>query len=625
MKVYKYGLASPSAERDRILDQMHCAHRYRNVLVEIERGRRAAERATLSAVAPESAALEAAVAATAARVDAAILAIRRERARTRKRSEPEALKAKLKAAKDAKKIAFNALRDLRRTLRESPTVAAERDRISELALGLGRGARALSGLAKSGPHYGAWGTYQLVEEAAKQSFSDLPLFAPDGVTPQDPRFERWNGCSKAVSVQIQGGADWAAVTSGEHPQLRITPPDERAWLKVPENGWAARRRFARQGQLQLCLGTDANGERVYGTWRLDMHRPLPRGATIKRATVHCRETGPHHEWSLDLVIDAPEPAVQPATVGGAVALDVGWRLMGGELRVVGWSDSAGDAGELRLDAALIAALRAPDHVRSRRDSLFDLAVLRLARFLDVNPAVPDAVRDAAEGLKTWKSAARLRRLRDLWREAGPPVTSDGAHAYAALDAWAGQDWFDWERESRLRDAALRRRRDLYRVFAYRLAQQYDTIVLEQFDLRALARKAPVEGGAENETARSNRQLAALSELRDCVINAARAAGRTVPAMPSADTTRQCPACGVVADRDAESTVVLHCRACDAKWDQDVQGAAPVLLGRWRERPADAKILVAARADSAVPEKAESRRARVARLRQEKLDRMRKAS
>jgi len=43
------GLAAPHQEFDRIVDQMRCAHRYRNTLVEIERGRRAAERAMVTA------------------------------------------------------------------------------------------------------------------------------------------------------------------------------------------------------------------------------------------------------------------------------------------------------------------------------------------------------------------------------------------------------------------------------------------------------------------------------------------------------------------------------------------------------------------------------------------------
>ena len=42
--VYRYGLLAPTLEADEVAAQMRAAHRYRNTLVEIERGRRTAIR-----------------------------------------------------------------------------------------------------------------------------------------------------------------------------------------------------------------------------------------------------------------------------------------------------------------------------------------------------------------------------------------------------------------------------------------------------------------------------------------------------------------------------------------------------------------------------------------------------
>ena len=619
--VYRYGLASPHVEGERVLDQMRCAHRYRNELVEIERGRRQAERAIHATASAAVAHLVAMAEQADKDVAALVTEIRRERSKTRSRSDTSEQREKLRNAKAIKSERTLTLRQARKDLREAPDQVAARDILSERARGLQRGARQLSGLAKSGPHFGAWGTYQLAEEAAQASFAKTPLYAPDGFTPNDPGFVRWHG-EGAVSVQIQGGASVEDITSGRHPQIHVSLPDERAWLKMPGNGWSARRRYARHGELSLCLGTDADGTRIYGRWRMDMHRPLPVGARIKRATVHRRVSGPHAYWSLELTLDCPLSAVVEPVAGGAVAVDLGWRAMDdGSLRVAGWADTHGHYGDVCLEPKLLRALREPDEIRSARDARFDMQILRLARWLDAFRSVPEWLRTSTTSVRQWKSPARLHALRNRWQTArfeGDEI------AFHDLDAWVTADTHYWEQECRRRDGALRHRREVYRVFAAKLATTYSAIVLEQFDLRTFAvRQGADADKAENETARSNRHLAAVSELRLAVLNAARSRRRTAVSMPAHDTTRTCPSCGLVEDRNAAMAIMLSCE-CGATWDQDSQGAAPVLLARWRERPGDAKVLVGARIGQEAndfEEKAESRRERIKRLRTAKLARM----
>ena len=245
--VYKYGLATPHENLDKVLDQMLLAHRYRNTLTEIERARRAAERRLIASSSQQIAMLTAQADVLDREVQRLLTEIKRERARTRKRSEGQDQKVALQAVKSARAETVRVLRETRKSQRESPDLVAARDILSERAGELRVGARAISGLAKLGPHFGAWGTYQLVEEAAQQAFAKTPIYAEDGITPNDPKFVPWTG-DGAVSVQIQGGATLADVT-GEHSQLRITLPDERAWLKMPGNGWCARHEYARHAEL----------------------------------------------------------------------------------------------------------------------------------------------------------------------------------------------------------------------------------------------------------------------------------------------------------------------------------------------------------------------------------------
>src|SRR5271157_5906341 len=48
VKIYEYGLLPPTVNAELVDDQMRAAHRYRNVLVELERERRTRVRAILS-------------------------------------------------------------------------------------------------------------------------------------------------------------------------------------------------------------------------------------------------------------------------------------------------------------------------------------------------------------------------------------------------------------------------------------------------------------------------------------------------------------------------------------------------------------------------------------------------
>jgi len=125
-----------------------------------------------------------------------------------------------------------------------------------------------------------------------------------------------------------------------------------------------------------------------------------------------------------------------------------------------------------------------------------------------------------------------------------------------------------------------------------LARTYGTVVLEKFDKRDVARRPKTEDEGEARPARSNRQLAAVSELCGCIEEAGTSRGRTVVQVPCANSTRECPECGRVEDRRAAENVNISC-SCGHVWDQD-DGAADTLLGRWRERPSDAKTAGSAR-------------------------------
>jgi hypothetical protein len=262
VRVYKYGLRPPIQNEPLVQEQMRAAHRYRNTLVAVEQARRAAVRAVRSAH-PEIAVLEADYRDASAALDGAVDSIRRERARTRRRTETAAMRESVRACRAARKTAAVALFDVRRRI--APELAAANDEINERAAELRRNARYHCGLGEGGPHFGAWGTYLLIE-AADQTARKTPI--DDGSDARDPRFVRWAG-NGAVGVQIQGGMTMAELTSGRSTRLRLDSVPTWSTPRPPTCKDSPR--LLRL--LHARVGSDAR-EPIWASWPTPLQRRL---------------------------------------------------------------------------------------------------------------------------------------------------------------------------------------------------------------------------------------------------------------------------------------------------------------------------------------------------------------
>jgi hypothetical protein len=655
--VYRYGIAAPHEGADLVEAQLRAAHEYHCALVRIERERRAQERAVRSESSAELRDAEAAVQGMDAACAWLAAEISLARKAARKRAETAAMRFGIAAARAKLKQAKGDLFALRERLRgQCPECRAAKSEIMPCdhvgpearALRLALDAVDLRAREKIREAYGQspayWGTKLVVDKAMAASRA-MPIYAKDGTSPNDPRFPRFDG-GGCLAVQFQNGLsgqeafadddrlqltrpawpeEWLASqtlsTDVGRPGKRppgVRPDGTRAPASKPDGTPArwVRDRAVRHGQLRMCVATEGRGKPLWASWRLDYDRPLPEGATISWACVYRRMRGPHAEWSLCLTVDVPAPAVADAPKPGAAAVDVGWRQMPcsrgakchgqrtdcHELRVAGWQDDAGKKGELRLNAQDLYALRSPSEIRSERDRSFDRIKAQVARWIRESADAPQWMRQAAAHMHSWRRQARMVALLTQWSTERLQRGADEEIVLSSAQAWASADRHWWATE-RARDVwAHRRRRERYRVFAAQMAEEYGTVILEQFDLRKVAQRADVgEDEPENETAHGNRQLAAVSELRLAICHAALTRSCEVVAVDAADTTRTCPSCGLVADRGQEDTVRLVCE-CGHAWDQDTDGAALMLLARWRERPGDAKIVGGARAVAIAAEK-----------------------
>lgn len=219
-KVYRYGLLAPIVGGDLVEQQMRAAHRYRNSLVETELHRRDGLRSIDSAA---TSILKAVSDQARARVDDLVDAMRRERARTRKRLVDPATSKAIAEARIVARDAAKAWRAAVAEARQSAAAHAARDLVNESALAERKAKRAGCGVY--------WGTYQLVEEA-DEAARKAPLW--DRAKPSNPRFQRWTGES-CVSVQIIGGIGVDDAYSDRETQVRIVAAPQAVDRRDPNS------------------------------------------------------------------------------------------------------------------------------------------------------------------------------------------------------------------------------------------------------------------------------------------------------------------------------------------------------------------------------------------------------
>ena len=370
------------------------------------------------------------------------------------------------------------------------------------------------------------------------------------------RFHAWRLSVGKVLARWQTGLPVAAAMAA----------DSRMQLRSLKTGCLA---------MRLRVGGDRS-EPTYLTIPVVLHRPLPPDGLIRQVSVHRERVGPHdggnpYLWKAVFIAETSEEQAVP--IGrGRLSLDLGWRLIGEELRVGYWRDDAGNTGEVRLPERIINGLRKCEDLRSIRDQHFNVARATLRAWLAEAGSVPDWLRDETPHIAQWRTPERLTGL--VWRWKDQRFTGD-TDIYERLEAWRKKERHLWAWEANSRDQLLRRRLHLYREFAARVAKTCEEVVIENFDLRAIA-DLKKQGKDLPAPARHNRVLAAPSELRLALKNACTREGVKIVQVDSQNTTRACHNCGSIEHWDAGAELRHRCSACGIEWDQDLNAAANLL-------------------------------------------------
>lgn len=539
-RIYTYGLPlGPTDGADLVDEQMRLARRYQHALIDIECARRRAIIAETDAHG----------AGRCAELEKTVSDLY-ERRKQAKLAEDKAL---IKALNAELKVPRADLAALRAEIRANAALKEKVAEINEKSRDMIRRHRKVCSVY--------WGTYLLVERAMSVS-CDRPLRDKYGNL-WFPKHRRWDGRGK-VGVQLQNGMTVDELFSGKDTRLQIAPVPAETWT-----GTRSQRRRLSRTTVRIRVGSNGRAP-IWATFPVILHRPLPPDAVVKWAWAQRKRIGTRLRWELQLTIQsATFVAKEPR--GDVCAIDIGWRLREDGIRVGALVDTAGEQQELQLPKRIVERLVHADHIRGIRDTNMDEIKARLILWLDEAEDVPEPLRKHLTHLGQWRSTARLASVASRWSR----ERFDGdEEIFAELDAWRRQNRHLYQWESNERSRALGHRREHYRILATQLARRYGTVLLEDIDLRKLAKRGEDE---LHQAARHQRTLAAISEFRDALKLAASNHGAEIVLVPAFRTTSTCHHCGAQCTWDRND---LHhaCQKCDTVWDQDDNAAKNMLAG-----------------------------------------------
>ncbi len=400
-----------------------------------------------------------------------------------------------------------------------------------------------------------------------------------------------------LQVEVVSQEEWRRRTGRVHKQA--TPAD-------PGSARQQRRQVA---FVRLRGGSDGRKPKFIEL-PVVLHRPLPKGAMIKGAWILQRRIGADLRYQVQFIIETPEGLpVASAPPGTAVAINLGWRQEAG-LRCGYWVDSTGAHGALTLPESILGRLKKSEELRSVRDKNFDLIKLALKQWLaawqDANSQAPRElpawmVEKGIESLHQWRSQARLAALLRAWSPSGvaraheeqkrfPELPSADAPKLVEenrllgdedilehLIAWLAQDLHLLAWEAHGRDNALGHRKALFRDWAAQFSQRYATVVVEDYDLRTLAKTPEAEEETQHagSAVRYQARVAAPGELRLLIKQAVQKRGGTLLEADPKNITRRDHACGYL-DEERPTKLLHTCKGCGRTYDQDHNAAQNLL-------------------------------------------------
>lgn len=374
----------------------------------------------------------------------------------------------------------------------------------------------------------------------------------------------WRGTG-AVCVCFQKGLAASKVFGG-NGRLQIDPVSEAAWNSPLR---AVRRRLA-QTCMRIRVSANPDLSPVWLEFPIIMHRPLPKEGVIRSASIIREKVGVSFRHRLLLTVKEPASPMMEQRAE-AVGIDAGWRVTPEGLRVAYWCGTDGSGGSLILPNSDLAAFKRIDSLQVAIRSAHD----QVRSFLDVysrSRPMPELLAAHVEAAVSSHSPQALLELFGEWKT---HRFSGDANGFKVVADWKKQHVHLWTWQVNLRDQLIRRRRELYRCFAAKLARRFRNAFLNDIALRRIAAR-PIAGIQSVPAQRHYRFIAAVSTLFRILQEAFEKLGGSAVRIKIENATMACHSCGALDDWSPASTLMHRCSNCGLEWDQDFNAAMNLL-------------------------------------------------
>jgi hypothetical protein len=305
------------------------------------------------------------------------------------------------------------------------------------------------------------------------------------------------------------------------------------------------------------------------TFNLVLHRPLPAEARIKSFYISRARIGNDFRYKAHFVCNLPAVPVI-SKIGRTAGMDIGWRQLAIGLRVAMIHFNDGGTEEVIIPNRVLKQHEYLHRLQSELQVGINVLLSEIREKFDLNKTdeMDESIQKSLKSLKFAKtgSVPMLMRCVRALRASHPNLAN-------TLNVWLyGGDGIcraDRNREiHHLGDKLRTQRKHFYRNLAARLTRQCSIIGIEDMDLRRFAtHNGPMEDAGK---ARYYRSLAALSELRLALDNAAKKNNCVIEKREDAYTTKECSNCGYI--NDVKRKLEFQCKGCGKVWDQDKNAA-----------------------------------------------------
>lgn len=394
------------------------------------------------------------------------------------------------------------------------------------------------------------------------------------------RFRSFDGTGK-FAVRRPGGFPLSDLTSGKlsFARLEALPDDDFAHLS--ERGKRSRARHHLTMTIMTHKDDSGKLRRHEVTWPIILHRPLPDGV-VKFIHVQRKRVGKDFYWTCSITMEVDE--IQKTLIDHpsrtACGIDLGYRLVRDGLRVATLADTKGKVRHLVLPQDWLDRMDHVERIQGWLSEQSNLAWQKLKALLTALPEYPESYEESINRLLKAGDKTPVRGMRAIhWRLRNEPEIMP--EVLGVLDEWEAKMRRREREMHNLRDKLINRRKDMYRSFAYQVANEYALIRIEDMKLNKLAavKLDDGEGNQMPQVVRNNRTRAALYELALYIQQAAVKTGAEFEKMQAMYSTLVCSNCGHQNTNMDKEDINYRCERCDTLHDQDENAAKNFLRGQ----------------------------------------------